>query len=301
MEQEAPGRRTGIVFGAASPIFLSLVPIFVTLGYEGGAGLIPLLLARTGIAAAAAWVLVLIGIRRGRGRGYRMDRELFLASVSGVVLNPLAGYVAIEELGPALYAACYFIHVPVLAILVPRREGRSPGIMPVVGALGCAAGVALVSGLPGSSGGFTAVGMIAAALNVACFIVMALILHSRSTDFDATRFNAEGMGLATIVLLAIYLVGFSGESISAHTWQTSAAIALAAWLPGRLLWTAAVQRIGARTAALLASLQPMLVALLGAAVLDESLTLSQWLGILTICTSVAWVQARGAEAVEDEI
>jgi drug/metabolite transporter (DMT)-like permease len=109
------------------------------------------------------------------------------------------------------------------------------------------------------------------------------------------------MGLAAIALLAIYLIGFNGEAISGHTWATSTEIALAAWLPGRLCWTLAVQHIGARVAALLASLQPMLVALLGVAVLGESLAILQWVGILTICTSVAWVQAVSRDAVDEEI
>jgi drug/metabolite transporter (DMT)-like permease len=276
----------GLLIGAASPVFQSLVPILVALGLEGGVAIVPLLAARTGIAAVAAWAIVVAAARGLPGRR-PLDARLLVAGIAGVAVGPLGGYVAIDELGPTMFAAIYFLHVPLLAVAVPLLAREPPHRITLLGACGCVAGVALVSGYPGADGSLTVVGLLGVLVNIAGVVVMALLIGAHRGRFDVTRFNAEAMTLAAAALALLYVGAYADTPLSGRTWLVSAAIALGAWLPGRLLWTLAVQRIGARAATILSALQPMLVALLGLLVLGDALDAVEWLGILVICLSVA--------------
>jgi len=293
------GDRLGLAIGLASPVFLAFVPILIALGFEGGVAVIPLVTARTAFAALAAWTLV-AGSGRLR-RPFELDPPLLAAAFAGLTIAPLAGFLAIEELGPTVYAAVFFLHVPLLALTVPLLHGAAPRPASVVTACTCVLGVALVSGLPSSPGVVTGLGLAAALLNAVAFVAMALILHRRGGTFDAMRFNAEAMTLALGVFLVIYVVAYADEPLTGHAILISALVAVVAWLPGRLLWTLSVQRLGARAAGTLTSLQPMLVAILGAILLNDALGTSQWTGIAVICGSVAAAQRFDETVAEREV
>lgn len=268
------------------------MPVLIDAGLRAGAQVVPLLTARTTIAAACAWMLV--SLRRRAGTVPLRDPWLALGGVVGLGIGPLAGYFAIQRMGPMVYMSLFFLHVPAIAILLPRLGLARPSRAALACALACTAGVVLVSGVvdgaPDSSRlDLTGLGL--AAIATSTTVVLALLLHRAGSRVDPTRFHAQAMTAGALILALALALTDGWGTMDGTAIGAGALIAVLAWLPGRLLWGFAVRDAGARTAGIFGSLQPMLVALIAVVMLGDALTFPQWAGVVILTGAVAALQA----------
>lgn len=281
-------------------MFLAAVPILVELGLRAGAAVVPLIAVRTTIAAVCAWTLVIATSWRVP-RGWTSDPLLVTAGVVGVGIGPIAGYFAIEKLGPMLYICIYYLHVPAIALLLPRFTNAPPSRAAIASALACMVGVALVVGVAeGKAGGTLDAAGVAFALTAMAFTTMlAIVLHRAGTTVDPARFHAEAMTAGAVILALGLAIGGGWAALETQTLALGAVIAVFAWFPGRLLWAFAVRDAGARTAGIFGALQPMVVALIAIVALGDVLAPSQWAGIVVLTAAVAALQARRSPPARD--
>lgn len=282
--------RVGTGYGLVSPVFQALVPILISAGLRGGSGAMPLLAVRTAIAAGGAWVILSLS-RNGASRlraAWARDPVLVAGGFAGCTAGPFVGYIALERIDPTAYISIYYLHVPLVALAAPllglehaSRRALAAAVVSFIGAVLAAGGADQTAGVLGDPVGLAC--SLGAALGT---FFLALALHRAGPHIDATRLNAEFMTVGGLIFVAWLTVRGSWDTVDARALYIGAAIALLAWLPGRLFWSLAVREIGARAAGIFGSLQPGLVALLSAALLHDHIGLDRWLGIALLSGGV---------------
>jgi drug/metabolite transporter (DMT)-like permease len=199
------------------------------------------------------------------------------------------GYLALERLDPTAYISIYYLHVPLVAIAAPLLGLEHPSRRALAAAGVSFGGVVLAAGGAGHAAGVfgDGIGLCYALGAVAGTFFMALAFHRAGSQMDATHLNAQFMTVGGVLLFALLAARGDWGGIDSPTIVAGAAIALIAWLPGRLFWSLAVREVGARKAGILGALQPGLVAIFSALLLHDSIGVERWIGIALLTAGVA--------------
>lgn len=180
---------------------------------------------------------------------------------------PLGIAVAVEFLGP---------------LILTFAESRRPVDLLLAALVLAGLGLLLQPGAALHDGGIDLLGVVFALLAGAAWAVYILVGARVSRRMDAPR--ATAIGLAVGALLATPVFVPTLPHVAAH--PAAAALAgVVAVLSSALPYTLemlAMKHLNARQYGILASLDPVMAALIGLVLLDERLAPSQWIGILCI-------------------
>ena len=276
------GARGGVVLVLFAGTCFGTLGVFSKLFYDAGGDPWTLLVLRFVVTGPAIAALALLVHESWPGR------KLALAGASLGVFQFGVGYALFEgfERAPvALVTLLYFAYPLITAIgaTLLYREPLGPRRIAIIAlALG---GVALTIGIPDSAN-WVGIGLGL----IAGLCVSALILSSRQLMIVH--------GLAPIVLCALMFtspaVGLllaaplrpPDLDLAADAWLWAAGVVLiGATIPIACFYTG-VRRIGASTAGLLSTAEPLVTVVLAYAVLGESLSATQLLGGAMIVASV---------------
>ncbi len=282
-------RRRALGGAAASPLFLALVPILISSGLDGGSDPVSLVLVRTAAAAALLWCAIgATSHFQGFRTGWQRDPMLLLGGLSAYAIGPVAGYFALTRIDATAYISIYYLHVPLLALMLPRLRLEEESRRALFGALACGLGASLAVGMFSarpSSADLT--GLALAGISALGTLVFAIAAHRVGDSLNPSRVNAEFMTYSTVLIALVACGRGNWGSIDLRTAGYGLLIAGVAWLPGRVLWTHAIRSVGARTSAIFGAFQPAFVALLGFCFLGDRLGYDRWLGIMIVCAGVA--------------
>lgn len=265
----------GAFFVVVSALGFSLYPIFGKYVFAGGAGLATILFVRFTLTALFFWAIVLWkqGFPRLRlrtwfvlwgmgGIGYAAQSGLYLSSVR---------YIPASLAALLLYT--YPLLVTILAVLT-KQEKISPAKL--TGLLFSSLGLVSVLGL--SLAGIDWFG-VALALGAATVYSIYIIignhvlkevspLVSAAVIATGAALSYGGFGLAT---------GFTWD-LSRETWLGIGGIVIFSTILAMLTFFLGMQRVGATTASILSTLEPVLTVVFAFLLFDESFTLWQGIG-----------------------
>ena len=240
----------------------------------------------------------------GQATRYRPTRAEWVGcAIVGILLLVANGVVGVgEKTVPSGLAALLVATVPLwlLGIDAGLNHARL-GLAPVAGlALGLA-GVALLSGLGGRSGGFSVVGVVII-LGAAAMWALGTIMARRVTIPDSPAL-ASGMQLLSGGVALLVLAAATGEFGSLHLAQVS----VRSWLAlGYLIvmgsivafsaYGIAVRALPTTTVATYAYVNPVIAVLLGTLILNERLTPVMFGGGALIVGAVVLVVRRSPPA-----
>ncbi len=301
------GRRAGVALCLASACGFGLMAIFAKEAYAAGLGVTALLAARFVLAAVLLWAVVAV---RGR-RSARATRTPSPTPTATPVARPgrrvvLAG-LALGAIGYAAQAGLFFsalrhIDASLTSLLLYtypalvfcgavalRREHITP--RKALALALASAGAALVL-LGGGIGGLEAGGVALALGAGATYAVYILISEDIVARIDAFLLAA----LITTGAAATFLVaGLIGGALAfpAGGWLWIAAIALACTVLPVAALMLGMERVGAATASILSTVEPVVTVGLAVALYGDSLGAPQILGGVLVLAAVIALQARG--------
>jgi DME family drug/metabolite transporter len=274
----------GVLWGTTGPLSTAL--------YQQGGQLTSVGFWR--VALAVAGFLVYGTFRRDL---FRIDRRgLLLVMLGGgflVAIFEVAYQFAIAGAGVAGAATMLYTAPVVVAILARPLLGERLTATRLVLAVVVMVGVALTvrGGMEAGSGVAGARGVgIATGLLAACSYAGSTLLARWSVPrYGAVRVLFFEL-LGGVVLLGVFLP-LTGNSLAPATtlagWVYTAALGVGAVLAANFFFFAGVKRIEAAPAAVAASVEPVVGALLALALFQQQLTPSGWFGLALVVAGVA--------------
>ena len=295
----APSGRFSVGLGPGALLALSAAALWgfaAVVAKDVFSAVSPLRVAQTRALATAVILLAFVGfIARTRPR---LPREtLGLVALFGAALALVNGsyYLAIRRLPVGV--ALTIQYLAPLIVLVVRRHRVSRRLWAAAGC--CVIGAALVSGIAtGFSGSVT--GLLFAAVSAGGFASYLLLGEAVAKKVGATASVAFGFSAASIVWAVVqpwwsYPFGpLGGWGVG---WRMAVVCILGTVVPFCLM-VAAVRKISAGPAGVLATAEPGFGALFALMLLGESLTPLQVVGLVLVVAGVGAVEAAAPVEVD---
>ena len=276
----------GLSLVAISAIAFGAMAIFARFAYAGGADVLGVLLARFAIAGSIL-ALLMLATRRPWPRGRVLAVALGMGAV-GYVGQAVCYFAALNHASAGLVALLLYAYPTLVCILAAiflreRLTARTLGLLAV-----SFAGIALTLG--GGQG--TATGF-ALGLAAALFYSVYIIVGARELkDSDALASTtvvclsaAATLGIASLFQAPRFPVEASG-------WIPVVLIALVSTVVAILAFFAGLKRVGAATASIVSTLEPVVTVALAWGILGESLSTIQVLGGILVLGSAALLARR---------
>lgn len=314
----ADRRRAGIALCLASACGFGLMAIFATRAYAAGLGVTTLLALRFALAAGVFWAIV--GVRRtaapaglerapGRARATRGAALVALGLGAGYSAQSGFFFTALQHIDVGLTSLLLYTFPALVCIgsVALGRERLGPW---KASALGLAsAGTALVL-LGGGGGALQATGVLLGLGAGVTYSVYILVADGVVGRIDAWRFSALVTSGAAITMTLAGVATGSLALPSGAGWLWVAAIALVSTVLPVSTFLLGLERVGAPTASIVSTVEPVLTVSLAVLLLGETLGPAQLLGGALVVAAVVALQSspsmrtrragRGVSVAADE-
>ena len=308
------GRGAGVALCLISACGFGLMAIFAKEAYAAGLGVTALLAARFVLAASLLWALVALGAGRRSGvaradglaapaRRARPTRRVLIAgfALGAIGYATQAGllFSALRHIDASLTSLLLYTY-PALVFcgaVALRREHvtRAKAL-----ALALASAGAMLVLLGGGTGGLEATGVALALGAGAAYAIYILVAESVVARIDAFLLTALVATGGAVTFLVTGLIG-GALTFPAGGWIWIAAIAIFSTVLPIVTFLLGMERVGAATASILSTVEPVVTVGLAVAIYSESLGAPQILGGALVLAAVIALQARGTRAVRPAV
>jgi len=299
------GRGAGVALCLVSACGFGLMAIFAKQAYAAGLGVTALLAARFVLAACLLWGLVALRGRRSGGRAgagaggtARPTRRVVLAGLAlgaiGYAAQASLFFSALRHIDASLTSLLLYTY-PALVFcgaVALRREHVTP--WKALALLLASAGAALVL-LDGGTGGLQATGVALALGAGATYAVYILVAEGVVARIDAFELGAL---ITTGAAVTFLLTGVIGGTLvfPAGGWIWIVAIALFSTVLPIVTFMLGMERVGAATASILSTVEPVVTVALAVAIYAEALGPLQILGGALVLAAVVALQTRATRS-----
>lgn len=282
--------RLGVLFVLCSGAGFGTLGVLGVVAGQEGLSIPTVLFFRFGLATVVVWgILAIRGeLRMLSGRNLVIGVGLGAfgyAAMSGLYFVGLE-FMTAGMVGIVLYTYPIFVLVLAAAFLEESVDRRSVAALLVT--LG---GIALITGADPEAADPRGVGIVL----LAAIVYASYITVSRTTleDVSAPTLTAHVLPAAALTFLAI---GIAANSLSVPTttvgWATVVGIAVVATAGPIFAFFAGLSRIGAGPAAILSAVEPVVTVALGAAFLDEPVSIVVVIGGGLVLVGVVLITRR---------
>lgn len=284
----------GILICVASAASFGAMAIFGKLAYEEGATVGTLLALRFALAAALFWALVAAtgGLRRVRALGRRDLAGGLALGAFGYSAQAGAYFAALTRLDASLLSLLLYTF-PAMVTVAAIALGRERASRRTAGALALASsGLVLV--LAGAGAGAldplgTALGLVAAVIYTT-YILSSSALAGRTDPLVLSALVCTGAA-ATLTLASAALGDLRPGALTPAGLGWLAAIAVVSTVAAVSLFFAGLRRVGATTASIVSTAEPVTTVLLAFVVFGETLSPVQLAGGALVLGAVVALSA----------
>ncbi|MDP4125606.1 MAG: DMT family transporter [Bacillota bacterium] len=289
----------GALLTLISTLGFSVYPILGKFVFEGGAGLTTVLFVRFTIAALFFWTITIW--QEGFPR-LTLKLWLVLWGTGGLCYSLMAGlYLTSVRYIPASLAAmllyAYPIIVTVLAVLMKQETFSS---FKLAGLVLSTTGLVLVLGV--ALKGINSFGVVLAlgsAFVYAIYILIGNQVLKSTTPLVSTSLISTSAAL-TYGVIGVALGGTT-ISLSLNTWLGIGGIALFSTIIAMLTFFHGMKYIGATSASIISTMEPVMTVFLAVIILHEGITLLQALGgFLVVMGGILAVFSPAAKVLKED-
>lgn len=279
------------LFGAAlvvlSAAAIAVVPTFARLAYDGGSDTLTVITARSIVSTVSCFlVMIVLGRPLAIGRG-ALGISLGLGVLYAIHLYGLLG--AVHYLPVNMVILIFYLH-PLIVGVVAIVAGRETIVWKRLGALAAALiGLGLAVGFS-----FDALNLFGVTLALMAALIATIVIIGGShamKSCDSLAFTCYMM-LSAAVTLAVFALfhGAAQLPVTVAGWAGFGGVSIA-YTIGTITFFAAIPFLGAVRAAMISNLEPVLGILFAMAMLGETVSSLQGLGIVMVIASIFAMEA----------
>jgi drug/metabolite transporter (DMT)-like permease len=289
-------QRDGALLLILAALGYSFLPVLTKFGYSAGLEPRDLLTWRFIIAAPLVWLL--LAVRRPTG-GTPLPRVRLLLMGALFAASALCAFFSLERIPASTYTVllyCYPAFVALLSLLVGDRLSRFGWLALALTLVGV---VLTVPNLGADLARSDPLGMLLAMLNGASYAVY-IVISNRLLKADCDLQSASALSITGSFLALVLLALAAGLRVPAtlEGWLSIVAMAIFATVVPIFAFYAGLRRLGAPRAAILSTLEPVLVLAWSFMLLRETMLPLQVVGAAFILASAILLQLRGTPAPE---
>lgn len=279
-------RSKGYIQGILSAFTFGLIPLFSLPLLANGMTTATLLSYRFVAATLITAILMLL-----RRESFKVRRKhLFSLFILGVIyffsaMLLLSGYDFLTTGVATVIHFTYPLFVALLMLLFYRQ--RLP-LSKVVTILVATLGVALLSGLFDKEQTVSLFGVSIVTISGLCYALYIIVVNKSGVDtLSSLSLSFYVLGVTSILCL-LYALGTGTFSIPCNymDWGNIIGLSILSTVISNLLLIKAISNLGSTSAAILGALEPLTAVVVGISVFEETLSLSSFLGIVLVLTSV---------------
>ncbi|HEV3363818.1 MAG TPA: DMT family transporter [Acidimicrobiia bacterium] len=278
-------RRAGMAACLVSATGFGALPVLGKAAYDAGLGPLSLLWGRFGLAALAFWLLVIFVVRPARPPVQCIVTGLLMGSL-GYALEAGLFFVALERIDASLVELLLYAYPAIVtaAALAAGREAPAPRLL---GALALATlGVVAVFGGSLASG----VDPVGLALGLGAAVVYSGYILAGERVVPAIHPVLLAALVATGATASFTVAGLVQGGLphprTSDGWTAVAVIAVVATVVPMAALFAGIERVGAPTASIVSTFEPVVTVGLAGLVLGETLTLVEATGAACVIAAV---------------
>jgi drug/metabolite transporter (DMT)-like permease len=284
----------GAALVTLSAAAIAIVPTLARFAYDGGSDTLTVITSRSVVSALCCF-LVLIALKRPLGIALR---PLAISMALGILyaLHLYGLLEAVHYLPVNMVIVIFYLHPLIVGVIAMLASHEKMGWKTFSALAAAFAGLGLAIGFS-----FNDVNMFGVALALmAAVIAAALIIGSSRAmrECDSLVFTSYMMLAAAIVLAAFGLARGMHWPVAPFGWVGCAGVAIA-YTIGTTTFFAAIPLLGAVRAAMISNLEPVLGILFAMAILGETVSTLQGLGIATVIVSIFAMEATRPRATTD--
>ena len=278
-------RRAGLAACLVSATGFGALPVLGKAAYDAGLGPLSLLWGRFGLAAIAFWLLVMFVVRPARPPVQYVVTGLCMGAF-GYALEAGLFFAALERIDASLVELLLYAY-PAIVTAVALAAGREVPSQRLLGALGLATlGVILV--FAGSlASGVDPVGL---AMGLGAAIVYSAYILTGERVVPAMHPVLLAALVASGATASFTVAGLVNGGLphprTADGWTSVAVIAAVSTVVPMAALFAGIARVGAPTASIVSTFEPVVTVVLAGLVLGETLSLVEAVGAACVIAAV---------------
>jgi drug/metabolite transporter (DMT)-like permease len=289
------GHRDGVAACLISAACFGALPVLGKQAYQAGIGPLGLLWARFGVAAIVFWVLVGAVVRPPRPSARFLAAGL-LMGFSGYAVEATLFFLALERIDASLTELLLYGY-PVMVTVAALALGRESTSPRLVCALSLAsAGILLVFAGSLASG----VNPLGLALGLGSAVVYATYVLAGERVVAVVHPVLLAALICTGAAAFFTLARLAGGSLvvpaTAEAWDWVGLIAVVATVVPMVALFVGIERVGAATASIVSTFEPVVTVVLAALFLGEHLSAVEALGAAAVLAAVRLLQTRPTSA-----
>ena len=297
MSFRTDGMARGVAATLFSCLFAGLAPILGKLAYQAGVDPITLVATRTALAAGLLWLFYLLFWRKYMAITWRdLVGCVGMGIANGV--GSLLYYNGLSRMDASLAHLLYSMY-PFWVFIFLSAAGHPISRMSIV-----RLGLALVSVFLLTWQGGALIDPLGVTLMIGAGALYGfhLVLGQWTlADVDPRTVALYGLTTMSLVVGIPFLVQSGPVApVSAQGWMAILLVAIFPTALARLLVFAGLRRIGGMQTALLALAEPLVAVVLAFALLGESFTPQQWIGVCLFLISVLLIRRDTGLQIADE-
>ena len=284
-------RRAGLAACLVSATGFGALPVLGKAAYDAGLGPLSLLWGRFGLAAIAFWLLVIFVVRPARPPARYVVTGLMMGAF-GYALEAGLFFVALERIDAALVELLLYAY-PAIVTAVALAAGREAPSPRLLGALGLAT-LGVIGVFAGSlASGVDPVGL---ALGLGAAVVYSGYILTGERVVPAMHPVLLAALVATGATASFTVAGLLHGGLphprTTGGWTAVAVIAAVATVVPMAALFAGIARVGAPTASIVSTFEPVVTVVLAGLVLGETLTLVEAIGAACVIAAVRLLANR---------
>jgi drug/metabolite transporter (DMT)-like permease len=284
-------RRFGLAACLVSAAGFGALPVLGKNAYEEGLGPLALLWGRFGLAATAFWLLVAFVVRPARPPNRFVVAGLLMGSL-GYAVEAGLFFVALERIDASLVELLLYAY-PAIVTALALAGGREPPAPRLLAALALAT-LGVIGVFAGSlASGVDPVGL---ALGLGAAVVYAGYILAGERVVAAVHPVLLAALVATGATASFTVTGLARGGLpyprTAGGWTAVAVIAAVATVVPMIGLFAGIERVGAPTASIVSTFEPVVTVLLAGLVLGETLSLVEAAGAACVILAVRLLARR---------
>jgi len=275
----------GIIYTILSAVIFGIMPILARLAYDGGVNSFTLVFLRFIFAVFILFIFLLI-----KKVDFKIKRDeiktLIILGILGYTMTPLTLFMSYDYISVGLATTLHFIYPVVITlisiILYKEKIYFNKIIALILACIGIYLLIEMGSGDLSIKGIFLSLGS-----GVFYSYYVLGIAHSKIKDINCFVITFY---LSVVASIFLFIVGIFTDQLcfdfSANAWGMSVVIAVFTSIIAVILMQAGIKIVGASTASILSTFEPIVGILLGVLILNERITIRIIMGCVLVVFSV---------------